>query len=50
MNKKTVMPAEVLEQRNKNLTFTISEKERKHQDRDFTLEGKTPKHVGINSK
>ena len=44
------MPAEVLEQRNKNLTFTISGKEGKDQDGDFTLEGKTPKHVGIKRK
>ena len=40
LRQKTVMPSEVLEQRNKNLTYTISEKEGKHQGGDFILEGK----------
>ena len=40
LSQKIVMPAEILEQRNKNLTYTISEKEGKHQVGDFILEGK----------
>ena len=40
LRQKIVMPAEVLEQCNKNLTYTISEKEGKHQGSDFILEGK----------
>ena len=40
LSQKIVRPAENLEQRNKNLTYTISEKEGKHQGGDFILEGK----------
>ena len=38
LRQKTIMPAEVLKRYNKSLTFTISEKEGKHQAGDFMLE------------
>ena len=52
LRQKTVMPSEVLEQRNKNLTYAISEKEGKHYGRWFHIRRKSlmPKNVDIERK
>ena len=50
LRKKTVMHAEVLEECNKNLTYSISEKEGKHLGGDFILEGKVRRQKMLASK